>query len=154
MAEVSNKLLEQVLRKDASDPTWDTRLPQAAKSVNTRIIPYLGLSPSAIMLGPAQKTSSTIATLQALPGRSIKTWHDELLDPPIHRKAVHNYHRHIAKVHDVVTETTARRHEMEVHRYNRGIKRVIHNIGDLVMLFQKDVGKLQPRWRGHFRINR
>ena len=153
MVEVSNKLLEQVLRKDAPDSNWDTRLPQAARSVNTRVIPYLGLSPSAILLGPVLETSQITATLRALPGRSIKAWHDELLDPTIHSNAVDTYLRHIAEVHDVVTETTVRRHEMEAHRYSKGIKRVIHSIGDMVMLFQKDVGKLQPRWRGPFRIN-
>jgi hypothetical protein len=153
MIEVYNKLLEEVLRKDAPDPNWDTRLPQAARSVNTRIIPYIGFSPSAILLGPVLETSPITATLRALPGRSIKTWHNELLDPTIHSKAIATYIRHIAEVHDVVTETTRRRREQDVHRYGKGIKRVIHNIGDMVMLFQKDVGKLQPRWRGPFRIN-
>ena len=153
MVEVCNKLLEQVLRKDAPDSTWDTRLPQAARSVNSRIIPYLGLSPSAILLGPVLETSQTTATLRALPGRSIETWHNELLNPTIHSNAVNTYLRHIAEVRDVVTETTARRHEMEVRRYSKGITRTIHHIGDLVMLYQKDVGKLQPRWRGPFRVS-
>ena len=153
MVEVSNKLLEQVLRKTSPDPNWDTRLPQAARSVNSRIIPYLGLSPTAIMLGPAQETSPTSATLRALPGRNIQTWHDELLDPTHHNNAVHTYLRHIAEVHDVVTETTMRKQEMEAYRYNKGITETVHHIGDLVMLYQKDAGKLQPRWRGLFRIN-
>ena len=155
MVEVSNKLLEQVLRKDSSDAThtWDTRLPQAARSVNSRIIPYLGLSPTAIILRPVQETSPTAATLRALPGRDIQTWHDELLDPTHHNTSVYTYLRHIAEVHDVVTEITMRKQEIEAYKYNKGITETVHHIGDLVMLYQKDVGKLQPRWRGPFRIS-
>ena len=144
MVEVCNKLLKQVLRKD-HDPNWDVRLPKAASAVNTRIIPYLGLSPTAIMLGPARETSAITATLRALPGRSIRAWHDALSEPIAHAFAINTYRTHVAEVHDVVTQTTLRRHEMEVLRYNRGINQTIHQLGDMVMLFQKDVGKLQPR---------
>lgn len=152
MVEMSNHLVEQVLRKDP-DPNWDVCLPKAAKAVNSRIIPYLGLSPTAIMLGPAQETSFvSTATLRVLPGRSIKTWHDALQDPIAHAFAINEYRVHLAEVHDVVTQTTIRKQELEAHRYNRGIKQTIHQLGDMVMLFQKDVGKLQPRWRGPFRI--
>ena len=56
------------------------------------------------------------------------------------------YLQHIIEVRDVVTKTATRRYEIEAHRYSKGIKRVVHNIRDMVMLFQKEVGKLQPRY--------
>ena len=70
MVEMSNKLLVQVLRKDhLTGHDCDVRLPKFARSVNARIITYIGLSPTAILLGPVCETSYMTATLQALPGR-------------------------------------------------------------------------------------
>ena len=153
MVEMTNKLLEEVLRKDSSGQGFDKRLPKAAQSVNTRIISYLGLSPTSILLGPMQEASATTSTLLGLPGRDIKEWHDRLMDPLTHTHEIQTYLRHRAELHDVVSETTKRHREDEAARYNRGIRRVEHHIGDLAMLYQKNTGKLQARWRGPFRVS-
>jgi hypothetical protein len=46
-----------------------------------------------------------------------------------------------------------RRREQDASTYNKGVKSVVYTIGDMVMLFQKDTGKLQPRRRGPIRIS-
>ena len=38
-------------------------------------------------------------------------------------------------------------------RYDRGIKRVVHHVGDLAMLYQESAVQLQSRWKGPFRIS-
>ena len=38
-------------------------------------------------------------------------------------------------------------------KYNRDIKQIVHQIGSLVILYQKNTNKLQPRWRGLFVIH-
>ena len=52
----------------------------------------------------------------------------------------------------MVSKTTKRRREDDIVRYNRGIYKVEYHIDDLTMLYQKNTTKLQPRWRGPFRI--
>ena len=152
MVEVSNKLLEEVLRKDSTGRDWDEVLPKSAKSLNTRVISYLSMSPTGIIFGPVQNVSPVSSTLLALPGRDIRTWHDELMDPLSHTNQVHTYLKHRSELHDLVTETTRRRKEQEAFRYNKGVTETLHHLGDLVMLYQKHTGKLEPRWRGPFRI--
>jgi hypothetical protein len=44
MIEVSNKMLEDVLRKSSGDIDWDQALDQATKSVNSRVISLLQIS--------------------------------------------------------------------------------------------------------------
>jgi hypothetical protein len=157
MVEMSNRLLEEVLRKAGpnpdSDTTWDLRLAKATKAVNERVIPYLGISPSAINFGRVQETSSVNSTILRLPGRNIRAWHDELVTPAIHCNHVRTYLNHRAEIHDTVQTITTRQRENEAARYNRGISRATHHPNDLVMLYQKKTGKLEPRWRGPFRIS-
>lgn len=81
MVEVSNKLVEDVLRNDHSGLDWDARVTQAARSVNSRIISYLKLSPAAIAFEAVQETFAVTATLLGLPGRGIESWFDEMVDP-------------------------------------------------------------------------
>lgn len=50
------------------------------------------------------------------------------------------------------TQVSKQRKEAEAARYDRGITQTVHHINDLVMVYQKGVGELQPRWRGPFRI--
>ncbi len=105
------------------------------------------------MFGPAQETSAVTATLLALPNRDVHAWVAELNDRPHHTGIVREYLRHRAEVHDVVTRASNRGKDEEAARYDRGIQQVVHHIKDLVMVFQKDTRKLEPRWRGPFTIN-
>ena len=95
----------------------------------------------------------TSATLLALPSRNVTTWVNELESNLTHTKAINNYLTHRAEVHDLVAELLNRQKEQMAARYNRGVKEVVHLVGDLAMLYQKYTGKLQPRWRGPFRIS-
>ena len=151
MIEVMNRVLEGVVRKLGEE--WDTNLAEAGSSVNSRIINYLGTSPKGIVLGPLPETSATVATLRSLPGRDIHAWVVRLQESHYHMKEVHTYLKHRAEVHDTVRAASLRQKEDMTTRYDKGITRVIHHIGDLVMLFQEKAGKLQPRWRGPFKIS-
>lgn len=156
MVEVANKLVEDVLRKPPpaqAGMDWDLRLPKSAQSVNSRIISYLGYSPTGILFGPAQETSATTATLLALPGRDIHQWVAELGDPAQYIEIVRKYISYRAETQDIVSEASKRQKEEIAIRYNRSITQTVHEIGSLVMLYQKDTGKLQARWRGPFRIS-
>lgn len=37
-------------------------------------------------------------------------------------------------------------------RYNREVQVITHHIGDLVIIYQKNINKLQFKWRGSFQI--
>ncbi len=152
MVEMSNKLLEEVLRKDSSGRDWDIRLPNSAKSVNGRIISYLNISPTGIIFGPVREVSPVSSTLRAFPGRDIRTWHDEMMDPLYHSSQIHTYLRHRAELHDSIARITRRRRERDAIRYNKGVTEATHHLEDLAMLYQKNTGKLEARWRGPFRI--
>ena len=142
MIEMSNRLLETVLRKDHTNSDWDERLSLSAEAVNHRIIPYLGLSPVSINFGNIYETSATTATLLHFPGQNIQKWHSDLSTPSLHCNYVRTYLTHRAEIHDLVRETTRRQREDEAARYNRGITRSVHHLGDMVMLFQKNAKKL------------
>ncbi len=57
--------------------------------------------------------------------------------------AVKRWLNYRAQTHDQIRHLSERKKEAEATRYNRGIREVSLNIGDLVMLFQKDTGKLE-----------
>ena len=164
MVEASNRILEQVLRKQPNpgkpsadhphiDLEWDRRLPKIASLVNARFIHHLGVSSQAIIFGQSQEVSATTATLLALPGRDIRSWVQQMEDPVQHSKEVKQYLTYRADLHDKVRQLSHERKEQEAIRYNRRIKQVTHHIGDLIMLHQKNTKKLEPRWRGPFRIS-
>ena len=69
MIEVTSRILEEVLKKDSSTLEWDERLQQSMKSVNSRVISYLRLNPTGILLGPLPEVSAVASTLLGLPGR-------------------------------------------------------------------------------------
>ena len=155
MVEVTNKLLESVLRKDASrtGKEWDLRLPKDGSSLNDRVIQHLGVSPRSIMFGPLPEVSACISTLRALPGRDISEWARQMDDQASHGEAVRSYLTHRAELHDSIKQKSDQQKEVMEARYNKGINKTTHHLGDLVMLHQKSTGKLEPRWRGPFRIH-
>ena len=132
---------------------WDQRIPRGASCVNTRTITHPGFSSTSTLFGSLQETSAITATPQALPGRDIRTWAEELDDPMRHEKALREYLIHRAEVHDIVTEASNMRKDQEAARYDRGICQVAHHVGSQVMLYQKNTRKLERRRRGPFRIS-
>ncbi|KAK4697109.1 hypothetical protein P7C71_g924, partial [Lecanoromycetidae sp. Uapishka_2] len=156
MVEVSNRLVEDVLRKQPPSQAgldWDRRIPKAAQSVNSRTISYLGISPTGILFGPMQETSAAAATLLALPGRDVKEWASKFDDPAQHAREVQLYVNHRAEVQDVISRLAKDQKEKMAEQYNKGVRQVIHKVGSKVMLHQKDTKKLQARWRGPFQID-
>ena len=127
-------------------------MPKATGTINSRIISYLGYSPQSILFGPLQKASATTSTLLGLPGRHIRAWVDEMDDPIRHRLALDTCLKQVAETHDIVVQITKRQKEAMARRYDKGVKAKVHEIGSMVMLWQKNTGKLQARWRGPFKI--
>lgn len=152
MVEVFNKLLEDVLRKSSENVDWDQALNRATKSVNSRVIGYLGMSPTEIVIGPIQEVTPTSSTLLALPGRNISDWVTELCQPVSHIVEVRKYIRFGSESHDCVRAMSQKRRESMAQRYDRGVRSANHQLQDLIMLYQKASGKLEVRWRGSFRI--
>lgn len=155
MVELSNKLLEAVIRRKSGMNdvhNWDLTVTKSSNAVNNRIIHHLNMSPSSILFGESVKVAPIAATLLALPGRDIKQWHDDLQDPDRHHQSVRDYLFYKADTHDRIEATDAK-HKLAMKRqYEKGVCESIHHINDLVMVWQKQQGKLEPRWRGPFRI--
>ena len=145
--EERNLVLENVLRKDSRE--FDEALADAG-SVNTHVINHLGVCPAMILFGEVKPPSTTISTLLSNPGRDPRTWAEDFVQNHPHR--VRQYLGHRAEPHDLIREVSKPRKEEEAIRYSKGIQRVSHTIGRLVMLYQKDQPKLHPRWRGPFRV--
>ena len=145
MIEISNKLIEQVLRKQGTPNTWDEILDTSAIAVNTRVIGRLVISANDVALGPVQETSALSTTLLALPRRDVRTWVADMDNPIQHTQNARTYLQHISEVHDIVKEATKKSKEAMTRRYDRGVQRIVYHLESLVMLHQKNPGKLQPR---------
>jgi len=78
MVETKNRL---VLRKTPTAADRDKQIPSSARSIKSRLIGYLGTSPSSIAFGAAQEVTATGSTLPGFPGRDISTWKEQLTDP-------------------------------------------------------------------------
>ena len=129
------------------------RIPKSAGSLNSRTIEYLGISPTGIIFGPLPETSASTATLLALPGRDVHDWVAQLEKPSTHAALVKQYLTFRADLHDSVRQRSDSQKQEIAARYNRGVTQATHHIDDLVMLFQKDTGILEARWRGPFRVS-
>ena len=150
MVEVGNRILESVIRKGSDK--WDDKLPSSIKQLNARVIGHLKYSPLEILHGlppqPLQRqTYSQITDADT----------DQLIDlftrHPYQSEAVEAHLLSLARLRDEISERSIQKKESEKERYDRGILRSNElEPGDLAMLYQKNVGKLQPRWRGPFLI--
>lgn len=153
MVEVGNKLLQDVLRKIAARDQWDLSLPASTKSLNCHQIRHLGLSPQDILLGPGTPILAVESKLLTAPGTgSARDIMATLDDPKGQEKVIRKYLLYRAETHDSIKAKSDARKEEEMERYNRGITRTYHAIGTLAMIYQKKTNKLEPRWRGPYRI--
>ncbi len=64
MVEVSNKLLEGVLRKSGPIDDSDLRLSKGTQSLNGRVITHLGFSPTNILIGSPSSLAAVDAGLE------------------------------------------------------------------------------------------
>ena len=147
MVEVGNKILEDVLRKEDD---WEATFRKSIRSLNSRIIKHLTYAPCEILLGLPPVPDLLDQWKPPLTSDSIRANIASLTDPLKHSTAVNQYITHRSQVHDRVSQLSIARKEGEAARYNKGVRQRVFEPGDLVMLYQKDTGKLQPRWRGPF----
>lgn len=151
MVEVGNKILEDVLRKGITD--WEIELDSSIRNVNSRVVQHLGASPSTILLGVTPSPSTIDPTLRTIPTHTIQVWVQDMLDENTHHLAVSEYIIYKAQLHDTIRQKSAEQKDKMEAEYNKGIiRRDTFVRGDLVMIYQKDTGKLQPRWRGPFLV--
>ena len=150
MIEVGNRILESVIRKGGD---WEDGLKDSTRSVNSRTIRHLSVAPCEILLGvpPSPDLSEIWKPLAS--SDSVIAHVDTLSDPPEHGRLVYQYLTYRAELHDQVSQASLARKELEATRYNKGVRHTVFAPGELVMLYQKTAGKLQPRWRGPFRVS-
>ena len=148
LIERGNRILEDVLRKSEDD--WDLALPEVTKYVNHRIIHYLGVTPAELLINaralPQPSVQTDIASAAALSAISTLQTFDGHL-------AAIRHHLDTSSTRREITIEKLRSHRTKMaERYNRGVRKATLHEGDLVFLHQKNTGKLEPRWRGPFRI--
>ena len=151
MVEIGNQLLEDVLRKKEED--WELILNACTRILNSRIIGHLGLPAATILLGVNAVPNTIDSTIRSVPSLSVHAWVQELLDPSSHETLVRQYILHRSQLHDVIWQRSDRKKDEEARRFNRGISEQRFMDGELVMIWQKSTGKLEPRWRGPFMIS-
>ena len=151
MVEKGNDILQLILRKSREE--WDLTLPPAIKNLNARVIPHLRFSPLEILFGIPFFPLASQSFSQIPPNRFAEL-HDALTDRARSAAAVASFVVERAQRREKAHELSNKRKDQEERRYNlgRAIDKPLVG-GDLVMLHQKSPGKLEPRWRGPFRVS-
>ena len=147
--ERGNRLLEDVLRKTGME--WDRVLGQSAFNINTRIVQHLRCSPQEIAYG-IPPTPLQSLSLTAITDPDVRNWAAFLKDPTSHHLTVHAHLQHTAATRDIIALRDAEEKKKMAARYNRGVAHRQLDPGDLVMVYQADKPKLEPRYRGPFII--
>lgn len=151
MIEVSNRILEGVMRKGDS-VEWDQGLARSTQQVNCRIIHHLQTAPSTILLGLEPSVADLDAKLAFVPPTDIESWVVQISDPVTHARKIRDYCNYRAQTHDRVRQLSSRKKERDAARYDAGVTRAFHELGTMVMIYQKRTAKMEARWRGPFRI--
>ena len=150
MVEVGNKILEDVIRKGGD---WEDNLQTSTRSTNSRTIGHLAAAPCEILLGVPPSPDLSELWKPSAANDSVRSFVIALSNPIEHSRLVQQYISYRSELHDQVAQRSIARKEQEAIKFNRGVR---HNTvfanKDLVMLHQKASGKLQPRWRGPFRV--
>ena len=150
MIEVGNKILQSVIRKGHD---WEEGLSASTKQVNSRTINHLKLAPCEILLGVPPTPDLSELWKPTADTNSVRACVSSLCNPSEHASLVQQYLSYRSELHDRVSQASVARKEKEAARYNKGVRLTVFAPGDLAMLYQKNVGKLQQRWRGPFRVD-
>lgn len=154
MIEISNRLLEDVLRKSGEPNQWDSRLDRSFYSLNYRVISYLGLSPVGILLGQPERSLASVDDKLSFAGLvSVHQCVESIRQPVVHVAAVRSYIQYRAETYDMIKARREAHKDSMKARYDRGVRPVAFSTGDLVFLHQERSNKLEPRWRGPFKIS-
>lgn len=148
MIEVENKLLEDVLRKTRQD--WEDTLDKSTRNLNSRIIGHLSICPSSILFDADPTPSTLDPILRSVSIQCVSAWKDDLLNPLQHTASVQQYLTYRVQLHNVIQQRSDAKKDKEATQFNRGINEVYFKKEDLVMLYQKNTGKLEAWWRGPF----
>jgi hypothetical protein len=128
-------------------------VPHAVRQLNARIITHLKYSPVEILMGipPAPPTSPS---LPPPPPRDFEVAYQALTDPYLSAQFVSAHVVQQAQLRELTLIQSDKRKDYEASRYGRSSStRPPFSPGDLIMLYQDNTGKLEPRWRGPFKID-
>lgn len=150
MIEVSNRILESVLRKNHQLDEWDTRLAQATLQLNARLVKHIKYTPHQVMFGLAKPSLQPLE--QSVTTVEVRRWIDDLSSEEYHSQQVDVFMQYRAQVREQTGGYILAEKQQLKERYDRSVKEYIFKLGAWVFLFQKDTGKLSPRWRGPFLI--
>ena len=144
MVKVSNKLLEQILRKQGLE--WDLALAFFTQQLNFRTVAHLHMSSVEIFLNLFSSSFGFIDSIFVyIPDPTIKSWYDEMNDFSQHSSVVFNYITYRAQVRDYIKRLSDEKKDLDAKRYDRGVIRIYHVPGSMVMFYQKGAGKLEFR---------
>lgn len=129
-------------------------LPESAHNANQRVIHHLGHSLTEIFLGiqpnplpqfQVEGTSELVHTLQS--GNHIESL-------PNLGKKVENCIVHTVELRAKIAKLSEAQKDKEKEKYDREVKNWTFQPQDLVILHQKESGKLETRWKGPFMIEK
>ena len=83
----------------------------------------------------------------------INTWIASVSTSDSCRAVVQEHIEWLTACRADVSELDAEEKEKRTRRYNRYLANEMYCVDDLVMVYQKNEGKLEPRYRGPFRIS-
>ena len=153
--EMNNKLLQNVLRKIVMKNEWDIFLSAFTKFLNFHQIRHLRLSFQDVLLN--FETSVLAIDSKLITASNVETAVNIMIkmnDFRNQKETIRKYFKYRAETHDFIRIKSNARKEEEMIRYDRKIDKTIHEIKFLIMIYQKDVAKLQFKWRGSFKIRK
>ena len=151
MIEVSNKLLNEVMKKN--EENWKERLNKSIHTINNRIISYFDVSLSNILMSVQSMFAAIDSVLNYVSVFFISIWRDHLCDSFVHFVKIRKYINFRSELHDYVQKRTNHQKNRKAAKFNREINEVQFNYNDLVLLYQKNIRKLETRWRELFKID-
>ena len=151
MIEMFNKLLDEVMKK--SEKNWEKKLNKFIQAINKRIISYLDVSSSNILIDIQSMFAEIDSILNYVSITSISIWRDHLCDSFAHFIEIRKYISFRSELHDFVKKRTNHQKNRKAAKFNREINEVKFNYNDLVLLYQKNTKKLEARWRESFKID-
>ena len=155
MIEVKNKLLQNVMRKIVMRNEWNLSLSSFTKSLNCHQIHHLELSSQDIFL--SSETFVLAVEFKLLTASNVGSAENimfTLNDSKSQKDAIRKYLLYRAETHDSIRVRFNARKKKEMIRYDREIIKTLHEIDFLAMIYQKNIAKLQLRWRKFFRITK
>ena len=153
MIEINNKLLQNVLKKIVVENEWNLSLFASTKSLNCHQIRHLELSFQNILLDSetsmlAMKSKFLISSNN----ESVENIIAAVNDFKIQNEIIRNYFLHRIETHDSIKVKSDARKKKKMTKYDREITQNIHEINFLTMIYQKDIKKLQFKWKKLFKI--